>query len=244
MTFDPSVVAAFTPAGKVRASINLGNPILANRHPGTGEPVGVSIDLARAFAQRLGVELELVVFDAAGKSVEAINEERADFGFFAVDPVRGEKIAFTAPYVLIEGFYLVRNESPVRTNADVDQPHNRVAVGKGSAYDLFLTRELRSAQIVRAPTSPAVVQTFLEQNLEVAAGVKQQLEADTKNMTGLRLLDERFMVIQQAMGTPKSRGQAAADALHAFVEEMKATGFVADALARHGVAGASVAPEG
>jgi polar amino acid transport system substrate-binding protein len=244
MTFDPSVVAAFTPTGKVRASINLGNPILANRHPGTGEPFGVSIDLARAFAQRLGVELELVVFDAAGKSVEAINEERADFGFFAVDPVRGEKIAFTAPYVLIEGFYLVRNESPVRTNADVDQPHNRVAVGKGSAYDLFLTRELQSAQIVRAPTSPAVVQTFLEQNLEVAAGVKQQLEADTKNMTGLRLLDERFMVIQQAMGTPKSRGQAAADALHAFVEEMKATGFVADALARHGITGASVAPEG
>ncbi len=244
MTFDPSVVAAFTPTGKVRASINLGNPILANRHPGTGEPVGVSIDLARAFAQRLGVELELVVFDAAGKSVEAINEERADFGFFAVDPVRGEKIAFTAPYVLIEGFYLVRNESPVRTNAEVDQPHNRVAVGKGSAYDLFLTRELQSAQIVRAPTSPAVVQTFLEQNLEVAAGVKQQLEADTKNMTGLRLLDERFMVIQQAMGTPKSRGPAAAGALHAFVEEMKATGFVADALARHGIAGASVAPKG
>ncbi|MGE8470506.1 MAG: ABC transporter substrate-binding protein, partial [Paraburkholderia hospita] len=187
--------------------------------------------------------LELVVFDAAGKSVQAISEERADFGFFAVDPLRGETVAFTAPYVLIEGFYLVRDDSPVKTNADVDHAHNRVAVGKGSAYDLFLTRELKAAEIVRAPTSPAVVQTFLEQNLEVAAGVKQQLEADAKKVSGLRLLDERFMVIQQAMGTPKSRGQAAAAALHAFVEEMKASGFVADALARHGIAGASVAPK-
>jgi len=242
MTIDQSVVSAFTPTGKVRASINLGNPILANRNAETGEPFGVSIDLARAFAQQLGVELELVVFDAAGKSVEAINEERADFGFFAVDPIRGEKIAFTAPYVLIEGFYLVHDDSPVRTNADVDQPHNRVAVGKGSAYDLFLTRELKAAQIVRAPTSPAVVQTFLDQKLEVAAGVKQQIEADAAKTPGLRLLDERFMVIQQAMGTPKSRGAAAAAALHAFVEETKASGFVAESLARHRIAGASVAP--
>ncbi|GLU31750.1 ABC transporter substrate-binding protein [Trinickia caryophylli] len=244
MTIDPSVVAAFAPTGKVRASINLGNPILANKDPVSGEPFGVSVDLARAFAEKLAVELELVVFDAAGKSVEALNEERADFGFFAVDPLRGEKIAFTAPYVLIEGFYLVRDESPIRTNADVDQPHNRVAVGKGSAYDLFLTRELKAAQIVRAPTSPAVVSTFLEQQLEVAAGVKQQLEADAAKATGLRLLDERFMVIQQAMGTPKTRGSAAAAMLGAFVEEMKASGFVADALRRHRIAGASVAPAG
>jgi len=243
MHIDPSVVAAFTPDGKLRASINLGNPILANKHPETGEPFGVSIDLARAFAERLGLELELVVFDAAGKSVEAIGEERADFGFFAVDPLRGEKIAFTAPYVLIEGFYLVRNDSPIKTNQDVDQAHNRVAVGKGSAYDLFLTRELKAAQIVRAPTSQAVVQTFLEQQLEVAAGVKQQLEADASKTTGLRLLDERFMVIQQAMGVAKSRGAAAAQVLSAFVEEMKASGFVAQALRRHGIAGASVAPK-
>ena len=242
MTIDPSIVSAFTPTGKVRASINLGNPILVSRNSETGEPFGVSIDLARAFARKLGVELELVVFDTAGKSVEAINEERADFGFFAIDPIRGDKIAFTAPYVLIEGFYLVRDDSPLRTNAEVDQPHNRVAVGKGSAYDLFLTRELKAAQIVRAPSSPTVVQTFLEQNLEVAAGVKQQLEADARKTTGLRLFDERFMVIQQAMGTPKSRGEAAAAALHAFVEEMKASGFVAQALSRHGIAGASVAP--
>jgi polar amino acid transport system substrate-binding protein len=235
-------VDAFAPTGKLRASINLGNPILANADPETGEPFGVSIDLARAFAERLGVELELVVFDSAGKSVQAVGEERADFGFFAVDPLRGEKIAFTAPYVLIEGFYLVHQDSPIQTNDEVDQPHNRVVVGKGSAYDLFLTRELKAAQIVRAPTSPAVVQTFLEQGLEVAAGVRQQLEADARQIAGLRLLGERFMVIQQAMGVPKSRGEAAAFALREFVEGVKASGFVADALRRHGIVGASVAP--
>lgn len=242
MNIEQSIVDAFTPAGKVRASINLGNPILANTNPGSGEPFGVSVDLARAFAHMLNVELELVVFDTAGESVQAVSEERADFGFFAVDPLRGETIAFTAPYVLIEGFYLVRDGSPIKTNSDVDQAHKRVVVGNKSAYDLFLTRELKAAQIVRAPSSPAVVPTFLEQNLEVAAGVKQQLEADARKTTGLRLLDERFMVIQQAMGTPKSRGSAAAGALSAFVEEMKASGFVARSLSRHGIAGASVAP--
>ncbi|REE19345.1 amino acid ABC transporter substrate-binding protein (PAAT family) [Paraburkholderia sp. BL27I4N3] len=243
MNIDQSVVAAFTPTGKLRASINLGNPILANKSPETGEPFGVSVDLARAFAGRLNVELELVVFDAAGKSVQAVSEERADFGFFAVDPLRGETIAFTAPYVLIEGFYLVRDESPIKTNQDVDHRKNRVAVGLGSAYDLFLTRELKAAQIVRAPTSPSVVATFLEQKLEVAAGVKQQLEADARKAVGLRLLDERFMVIQQAMGTPKSRGSAAAEVLGTFVEDMKASGFVGDSLRRHGIVGATVAPE-
>jgi polar amino acid transport system substrate-binding protein len=242
MKIDSAVVEAFAPMGVLRASINLGNPILANRDPATGEPFGVSVDLARDFAAYLGLPLELVIFDAAGKSVEAVSDERADFGFFAVDPKRGETIAFTAPYVLIEGFYLVRNDSPVRTNADVDAAHNRVAVGKGSAYDLFLTRELKAAQIVRAPTSPTVVQTFIEQGLEVAAGVKQQLEADAGKVGGLRLLDERFMVIRQAMGVARSRGEKASKVLADFVEQKKASGFVAEALARHGVEGASVAP--
>ncbi|OTP65961.1 putative extracellular solute-binding protein [Caballeronia sordidicola] len=194
------------------------------------------------FGKRLGVSVELVVFDAAGKSVEAVTNEEADFGFFAIDPVRGASIAFTAPYVLIEGFYLVRDESMIRENADVDRAETRVAVGKGSAYDLYLTRELKQAEIVRAPTSPTVVQTFVEQNLEVAAGVKQQLEADAAKTPGLRLLNERFMVIQQAMGTPKSRGAAAAAYLADFLEEVKVSGFVESALKKHRIAGASVAP--
>ena len=238
----PSIVSAFTPAGRLRASINLGNPILANKDAASGQPVGVSIELARAFAQRLGVALELVVFDTAGKSVDAVKAEHAAIGFFAIDPLRGEGIRFTAPYVLIEGAYLVRQASALKDNAEVDTAGRRVMVGKGSAYDLYLTRELKAATIERAPSSPAVVDSFLAEKADVAAGVKQQLEADAARLGGLRLLPGRFMVIQQAMGTPTSRGEAAAAALAAFVEEMKASGFVAEALKRHGIQGAAVAP--
>ena len=236
-----TIRAAFTPTGKLRASINLGNPILARRGS-DGQAGGVSVDLATELARLLGAELELVVFDTAGKSVEAVAAEQADFGFFAIDPVRGADIAFSAAYVLIEGFYLVRDGSTITSNAQVDAPHNRVVVGQGSAYDLFLTRELKQATIVRAASSPAVVETFLREGAEVAAGVKQQLELDAAKAGGLRLLDERFMVIQQAMGVPKSRGAEAAAFLAAFVEEKKASGFVAAALERHQIKGASVAP--
>lgn len=237
-----SLAGAFAPTGRLRASINLGNPILANRDPAGGEPHGVSIDLARAFGRRLGLEVDLVVFDTAAASVEAVSRGQADIGFFAVDPKRGEHIAFTAPYVLIEGAYLVREASPLRANEEVDRQAHRVVVGQGSAYDLYLTRELKHAAIVRAPSSPAVVDTFLREDAEVAAGVRQQLEADAQRLPGLRLLPGRFMVIRQAMGCPRSRGEAAAQELARFVEEMKAGGFVADALRRHGIQGAGVAP--
>ena len=223
MRLPPHVIEAFTPTGKLRASINLGNPILANQDPATGKPVGVSLDLAQGFARRLGVDLELVVFEAAGKSVEAVTRDQADIGFFAVDPLRGEGIAFTAPYVLIEGSYLVPGDSAIRSNEEVDRPGNRVTVGQGSAYDLYLSRELHQAQIVRAPTSPTVVDVFVAQGLEVAAGVRQQLEADARRFPHLRLLSGRFMLIQQAMGVPKGRGPAAAEALRRYVEDMKAS---------------------
>jgi polar amino acid transport system substrate-binding protein len=242
MNLTSDILRAFTPTGKLRASINLGNPILANKHAATGLPFGVSIDLANNFAKRLGVDIDLVVFDAAGKSVEAVKAEQADIGFFAIDPLRGEGISFTAPYVLIEGSYLVPQTSTIQSNDEVDRAGIRVTVGQGSAYDLFLSRELKHADIVRAPTSPTVVDVYVAQKLEVAAGVKQQLESDVLRFACHRLLPGRFMVIQQAMGTPKTRGVEAAHYLAAYVEEMKASGFVADALQRHGIKGASVAP--
>lgn len=242
MNLTSDILRAFTPTGKLRASINLGNPILANKHAATGLPFGVSIDLANNFAKRLGVDIDLVVFDAAGKSVEAVKAEQADIGFFAIDPLRGEGISFTVPYVLIEGSYLVPQTSTIQSNDEVDRAGIRVTVGQGSAYDLFLSRELKHADIVRAPTSPTVVDVYVAQKLEVAAGVKQQLESDVLRFAGHRLLPGRFMVIQQAMGTPKTRGVEAARYLAAYVEEMKASGFVADALQRHGIKGASVAP--
>jgi len=242
MSIHPDTIRAFAPTGRLRASINTGNPILATADPATGLATGVSVDLARGFAERLGVELELLVFDTAGKSVDAVTEERADIGFFAIDPKRGEGIHFTAPYVLIEGWYAVREGSPVMAMEEVDQAGTRVVVGKGSAYDLFLSRELKNATILRAPSSPAVVEYFLAQGADVAAGVKQQLEADARRLGGLRLLPGRFMVIQQAMGCPRGRGAAAAGVLAAYVEDMKRSGFVTQALARHGISGAAVAP--
>lgn len=242
MNVTKQIIQTFTPTKKLRASINLGNPILANKDPQSGLPFGVSIDLANNFAKILGVEIELMVFDSAGKSVEAVTAEKADIGFFAVDPLRGEGIGFTAPYVLIEGAYLVKNNSPIKANDEVDDSKNKVVVGKGSAYDLFLTRELKNAEIVRAPTSPTVVDVFVSGGYEVAAGVRQQLESDMQRFAGLRLLPGRFMVIQQAMGLPKSYGSEAAEFLRSYVEEMKSSGFVAQSLARHGIQGASVAP--
>ena len=236
-----SLLAAFAPTGRLRASINLGNAILAGKDPVSGQPVGVSIDLAQAFASRLGVQLELVVFDTAAKSVEAVRKEQADIGFFAIDPLRGEGISFTAPYVLIEGAYMVRNDSPLQSNEEVDKPGIRVAAGAGSAYDLYLSRELKNAAIVRAANSQCVVDSFLADGLDVAAGVKQQLQSDAQRIPGLRLLPGRFMVIQQAMVTPQSRGAEAAVLLADFVEDMKISGFVAKALKQHGIQGAIVA---
>jgi len=242
MSPSKELLQTIAPTGKLRASINVGNPILANKDPVSGKPFGVSIDLANAFAKQLGLEIELVVFDSAGKSVEAVTQEQADIGFFAIDPLRGEGITFTAAYVLIEGSYLVKNDSPIQQNDQVDSKGNRIVVGKGSAYDLFLAREIQSAEIVRAPTSPTVVDVFLEGAYEVAAGVTQQLQADAIKNPGLRLLPGRFMVINQAMGLPKSRGEEAALLLSQFVEEMKANHFVAEALKKHHIQGASVAP--
>jgi polar amino acid transport system substrate-binding protein len=232
----------FAPGGKLRASINLGNPILANRAAAGAPVTGVSVDLARALAAELGLDVELVVFDAAGKSVDAVRAGQADIGFFAIDPLRGEGIRFSAAYVLIEGAYLVRQASPLTDNAQVDRAGTRVMVGKGSAYDLYLSRELKAAQILRAPTSPAVVDAFLAENADVAAGVKQQLQMDAGRLPGLRLLPGRFMVIEQAMGVQAGRGDAVEAALRGFVERAKASGFVAEALKRHAIQGAIVAP--
>jgi polar amino acid transport system substrate-binding protein len=242
-SIDPSIVKAFTPTGVLRASINLGNAVLAGRDA-AGNPSGTSVDLARAFAARLGVEVQLVPFDKAAASVDCVTQEKADIGFFAIDPKRGEGITFTPPYVLIEGAYLVRADSALTDNDQVDRPGTRIVVGGGSAYDLYLSREIKNAELIRTATSQAVVDTFLDQNIDVAAGVRQQLELDMQRRPGLRLLPGRFMVIRQAMGCPPSRGPAAAAALSEFVLEMCASGFVADALARHGIEGAAVARPG
>ena len=239
---DPTLIAEIAPTGKLRAVINLGNAVLARQQPDSDEPAGVSVDLARAFARLLGLEVELIPVKVAAEAVAAVTEERADIGFFAIDPGRGAGIAFTAPYVLIEGAYLVRNDSPLTDNAQVDAPGRDIVVGKGSAYDLYLSRHIQHASLVRAASSQAVVDTFLSGNYQVAAGVRQQLEADAARVPGLRLLPGRFMVIEQAMGLPRSRSARAEALLRSFVEHAKASGEVAAALQRNHVQGVSVAP--
>jgi polar amino acid transport system substrate-binding protein len=235
---------AIAPGGVLRAAINLGNPILAHRDAASGDPAGVSADLARELGRELGVAVELVPFGKAAESVAAVRAAQADIGFFAVDPARRAGLRFTAPYVLIEGSYLVPGRSVIQDNAQVDRPGNRVAVGQGSAYDLFLSRELRAARIERMAGAPEVLGALRAGQADVAAGIRQVLAAWAGQDASLRLLPGRFMVIEQAMGLPSGRGDLAARTLAAFVERMKSGGIVAAALARHRVEGATVAPAG
>ena len=236
----PEVVKDLAPTGKLRAAINLGNSVLAQKDPASGEPKGVTADLARELAKRAGVPLEFVTFDAAGKVFDALKTGAWDIAFLAIEPVRAAEIDFTAPYVIIEGVYMVPVGSALKTVADVDREGVRVAVNKASAYDLFLTRTLKHAQLVRGESG---VDLFVADKLEVAAGVKQPMVAYAKTNPNVRIIDGRFMEIRQAMGTPKGR-DAAARYLRGFVEEMKASGFVADALKRSNQPDAAVAPAG
>jgi polar amino acid transport system substrate-binding protein len=237
----PEVVKDLAPTGQLRAAINFGNTVLAQRDPAGGEPRGVSGDLARELARRLGVAVTFVTFDAAGKVFDALKTGAWDIAFLAREPERAAEIDFSAPYVVIEGTYLVKNDSPLHTIEEVDREGVRVAVGNKSAYDLFLTRNLKKASIVRAPTSPAAIELFLKDNLECAAGVKQPLVEYASAHSDVRVIPGRFMAIEQAVGTPRGRAAGAAY-LRTFVEEMKASGFVATALERSGQARALVAP--
>lgn len=240
----PQAVKDLAPNGTLRAAINVGNAVLAARPaaPG-GEPTGISVDLARELGRRLGVPVQLIVFDAAGKVVDAGRSGGWDVAFVALDPKRAAEIAQSPPYVQIEGSYLVRNDSPLKSNDEVDRRGHRVVVGRNSAYDLYLSRELKQAELVRTPTSGQVVDTMLKENYEVSAGVKQALENDARRVPGVRLLPGRFMVINQAMASQKGK-EAGANYLRGFIEEMKASGFVAKAIERHQQPSAVVAPLG
>lgn len=237
----PEVVSSLAPGGRLRVAINFGNPVLARKDPDSGAPRGVSVDIAEELARRLGVALDFVTFDGAGKVFDALKTGAWDLAFLAIDPVRAAEIDFSPPYVVIEGTYLVPAESALRSIADVDRPGVRIAVGRGSAYDLYLSRALKSAQMVRAPTSAEAIALFRSDRLEAAAGVKQALDAAAKADPGLRVIADRFMTIEQAMGTPKGRA-AAALFLRGFIEELKSSGFIARALVANGQTEAVVAP--
>lgn len=227
------------PLGILRASINLGNPVLAQ---GTSEaPRGVSVDLAGEVAARLGVPLELLCFDAARLSLEAMTDDRADLCFLAVDPARAGDVAFTAPYVVIEGVYVVPSESVVTTPSDVDREGVRVGVKRGSAYDLFLTRTLQHATVVRGTEG---VDVFVEQGLEAGAGIREPVTRWAAEHPGLRVVEERFMQIQQAVGVRRDRSPGAVEWLTGLIEELRTDGFVSRSLTASGQDDALVAPPG
>lgn len=238
-----AVTADLAPNGVLRASINLGNPVLAQGTP--TDPAGVTVDLAHEIGRRLAVPVELLCFDAARKSYEAMTAGDADICFLAIEPAREAEVAFTAPYVVIEGVFAVPRSSEFHRPADVDREGIRIGVKKGSACDLFLTRTLAHAALVRGTEGTS---TFLADGLEVAAGIRQPMTQFVAAHPDLRLIEDRFMEIRQAIGTTRSRQPSTVQFLHRLVEELKANGFVADALERSGqfdatVAGPSGGPE-
>jgi len=225
----------------LRAGINLGNPVIAQKDAASGELRGVGPALARELARRAGLPIAFTTYETAGKLADAVKEGVWDVAFLAIDPARAADIDFTAAYVHIEGTYLVANGSPLKAPADVDRDGVRIAVGLKTAYDLYLTREIKRAQLVRSASSQAAIEQFLAEKLEAVAGVRQPLDAVAKKHPGHRVFPESFMVIRQASGVPKGRTNAA-KYLAAFIEEMKSSGFVARALEESGQSDVAVAP--
>lgn len=242
-SISPAVLTSFVPTGTLRVGINLGNPILANEDPITKNLYGVTIDIANEIGKRISRPVQLIPFKTAGATVDAVKTGEIDLVFVAIDPVRGADISYTPAYIQIEGAYMVKSTSPLKTNEEVDVADNEIVVGKGSAYDLYLTREIKNAALLRAASSQAVVDDFMLGKGNVAAGVKQQLESDAKRYDGLRMLPGRFMVINQAIGIPKARSnyEDTTAYLSNVITELKQSGFVADAMKRHNIQGAKVA---
>jgi len=232
------IVMDLAPAGVLRTALNLGNPVLVQGTPAA--PAGVAVDIAREVAARLGVPVEFRCFGAARESFAATVAGQADICFLAIEPARAAEIAFTAPYVLIEGVYAVPRESPLATVADVDRAGVRIGVKDGSAYDLFLTRTLRHATIVRGTEG---TDAFVTGNLEAAAGVREPMTEFVAAHPACRLIEGRFMEIPQAVGTAAAKRPETTGFLRDLVEELKASGMVADALRRSGQT-APVAPPG
>lgn len=240
---DPKMIQSFAPTGTLRVGINLGNPVLAGVDSANQKPKGVTIDIANEIGKRSGIPVQLVPFQTAGSTVDAIKTGNIDMIFVAIDPVRGADVSYTPPYIQIEGAYMVKDNSPLKKNEEVDHSGVEIVVGKGSAYDLFLTREIKQASILRAASSQAVIDDFMAGKGNVAAGVKQQLESDAKRYSGLRMLPGRFMVINQAIGIPKARPEYEKTTafLSTIITELKTSGFIAESMKRHGIEGARVA---
>ncbi len=240
-SISPAVRSDLAPSGKMRVGINYGNLVLAQKDPATGELRGVAVDLARELGRRLDVPVQLVQYSSAGQMTDALATGAWDVAFLAREAGRAGEIGFTAPHLLIEGTYLVPAGAPYTRAAEIDRDGVRIAVSEKSAYDHFLSRNIKHAALVRAPGNSAGLGLLQSGRADVIAGVRQLLLMDQAKLPGSRVLEDRFMVIEQAMGLPKGRDAGLAYAKE-FIEEMKASGFVARSLEKSGVRGVPVAP--
>jgi polar amino acid transport system substrate-binding protein len=232
------VRAAFMPTGRLRAAMNFSNTVIARRDRGDGEPGGVTAALARELALRLGAELVFIDYESPGAVVDAIRADEADICFLAIEPARREVIDFTAPYVLIESCFVARENGPFRTAADVDREGVTVVTRARAAYDLYLSRNLKSAKVL--PIADGELDAFVAGEGDVASGIRPMLEDYFAPRSGYRILEPPFASVGQAMGLAKGRAPAFAY-LEALVEELKASGFVEAALKDSG-SRATVAP--
>jgi len=242
-SIDPPTLRSFAPSGTLRIGINLGNPVLASEDTATKKLSGISVDIANEIGKRTHLPVQLIPFQSAGATVDSIKNGDLDLVFVAIDPVRGADISYTPAYIQIEGAYMVKASSALKSNAEVDVAGTEIVVGKGSAYDLYLTREIKNATLLRAASSQAVIDDFMSGKGNVAAGVKQQLESDAKRYQGLRMLPGRFMVINQAMGIPKARPDFEKTTIYLseLITQLKQSGFIANSMQRHQIQGAKVA---
>jgi polar amino acid transport system substrate-binding protein len=238
-----SVRAELAPSGILRAGINHGNFLLVNEGSPHGAPRGIAPDLAFELGRRLGVPVEFVSYEQAGTMAEAVREDAWDVAFLGAEPQRADVIAFSAAYLEIEATYLVPAGSPIRSIEEVDRPGVRIAVAAKAAYDLYLARSIRHAELVRAEGIEGSYQRFVREKLDVLAGLKPRLLQDQRALAGSRVLEGRFTAVQQSIGTPVARTAGAAY-LRAFAEDVKASGLVAELIARHGVQGVTVAAAG
>jgi polar amino acid transport system substrate-binding protein len=237
----PDIIAQLAPTGALRAGINLSNFLLVTGKSPNGDPEGVSPDIAAEVARRLGVPLKLVPFKSPGELADAAGKNIWDIGLIGAEPQRAEQIAFTAAYCEIEATYLVPADSRLKTAADVDAAGVRIAVTGRSAYGLWLDRNIKSAQLVRTDTIDSAYDKFMADKLDALAGLRPRLLTDQEKTPGSRIIDGKFTSVQQAVGTGR-KNEAAAAYLRGFVEEAKASGFVARLIDKHKVRGLSVAP--
>ena len=229
------------PTGVLRAGINMANFLLVTGRRDDGAPQGVAPDMASAVAERLGVEVVYVPYETPGQLADEATNGVWDVGLIGAEPARAEHIVFSAAYVEIEATYLVPADSPIQAIDDVDRPGVRIAVAARSAYDLYLTRNIQHAELLRVAGLNASYDLFVNDKLDALAGLRPRLISDVEKLPGARLLDGKFTAVQQAIGTPRDRGAAAAF-LRDFVEEAKASGLVGQFIERHQVRGLSVAP--